>query len=466
MAYVRTHGNQIAIVHGERDPETRKVQQRVLFTLYSRPEAIAALDRDGEGGWDLTHMLEVHYPTVRFDWEKIRHGIEERMDSLPESYPYRTGRLLGRFRDDLVALVRQLEFADPQSMYSAAQLLSGQRRELEYLRELIDWRLELCDQDESEWNGDNAFFWRHRLQGGDIPPEAMERIAEAWDRRDFDRVNALARLYIECFEDYADGYHYLGLVSLEQDDLKAAIEQFEAARIAGRKLFPRRMAKKSYWRDHSTRPYMRALRSLTIASNRAGAYEDALGLCDLQETECGDLDAATTFRSVIFLNMGRWEDAKDAALRLVRIWPKHSLIAAFSWRELGDLGEALTCFLHGALNLPRTTRMLTGLPVSRPTTSAGARDHNIGVSECADLEAFLQLQPRASREFFRKILEDPTVMELLDELSNVRQRWQDTRKDPEHRDAFDRMQEMETVEFARSQAARLRHVLDPNRDLA
>lgn len=466
MAYVRTHGNQIAIVHGERDPETRKVQQRVLFSLYSRPEALAALGRDGKRDWDLCHMLEVHYPTVRFDWVKVRQGIEERMDSLPESYPYRTGQVLGRFRDDLVSFVRQLEFADPQSMYSAAQLLSGQRRELEYLRELIDWRLELCDQSESEWNGDNAFFWRHRLQGGDIPPDAMERIAGAWERREFDRVDALARLYIDCFEDYADGHHYRGLVALEHGDLETAIEHFENARVVGRKLFPRRMAKKRYWSEISTRPYMRALRSLTIALNRSGSYEDALNLCDRQEKECGDLDAATTFRSVVFLNMGRWEEAKDAALCLVKIWPEHSLIAAFAWRELGEVDEALACFLHGALNLPRTARMLMGLGVSRPTTSAGARDHNIGVSECADLEAFLQLQPRASREFFLTILEDPPVGALLDELADVRQRWQDTRTEPEHRVAFDRMHEMESVEFARSQAARLRHALDPNRDLA
>jgi len=466
MAYVRTHGNQIAIVHGERDPETRKVQQRVLFSLYSRPEAIAALGRDGESGWDLGQMLEVYYPTVRFDWEKIRQGIEERMDSLPESYPYSTGQVLGRFRDDLVAFVRQLEVADPQSVYSAAQLLSGQRRELEYVRELIDWRLKLCDQDESEWNADNEFFWRHRLQGGDIPPDAMERIAGLWERRELDQLGALARLYIECFADYADGHHYLGLVALERDDPKAAIDHFEDARIIGRKLFPRRMAKKWYWRDHSTRPYMRALRSLTIASNRARAYHDALDLCDLQETECGDLDAATTFRSVIFLNMGRWEEAKDAALRLVRIWPEHSLVAAFAWRELGDLGEAAACFLHGALNLPRTANMLLELPVAGPTSYADARDHNIGISQCADLDAFLQLQPHASREFFLKILHEPSVVELLDELADVRQRWQETRTDPELRDAFERLHEMETVEFARSQAVRLRHALDPNGDLA
>lgn len=459
MAYVRTHGNQLAIVHGERDPETRKVQQRVLFSLYSKPEALAALGRDEERGWNLEHMLRNQYPDLRFDWDKIKAGIEERMETLPDIYPYRTGQVLGRFRDDMLAFVRQLELTDPQSMYSAAQLLGEQRIELEYVRELIDWRLRVCDQDENEWNGDNAFFWRHRLQDRGIPGEAMERINEAWNRREIERVTALARLYIECFEDYADGHHYLGLVALEQGDLEAAIEQFEGAMVVGRKLFPRRLAKRHYWRDDRTRPYMRALRSMTIALNRTGAYEEALAFCDRQEKECGDADAATTLRSSIFLNMGRWEEARDAALCFTEIWPEHSLVAAFAWRELGELDEALARFLHGTLNRPRTARMLMGLRSSEPRTSEDIRDHNGGISECADLEAFLGRQPRASRRFFLKILKAPQVVELLKEAKAVRKRWHDTRTGPEHHDAFVRMNQMETVEFARSQAAGLRDVL-------
>ncbi len=35
MAYVRQRGNQLAIVHGVRDPETKKVEQQILFTIYS-----------------------------------------------------------------------------------------------------------------------------------------------------------------------------------------------------------------------------------------------------------------------------------------------------------------------------------------------------------------------------------------------------------------------------------------------
>lgn len=41
MPYVRVRGNQLAIVHGERAPGTQNVQQRILATIYSKPEALA-----------------------------------------------------------------------------------------------------------------------------------------------------------------------------------------------------------------------------------------------------------------------------------------------------------------------------------------------------------------------------------------------------------------------------------------
>ena len=95
MAYVRTHGKQNAIVHGERDPGSGKVQQRVLFTLYSRPEALAALGRrEGEENnrWNFQGLLELKHPAIRFDWKRIQAGVEERLDQLPESHPYQIGR--------------------------------------------------------------------------------------------------------------------------------------------------------------------------------------------------------------------------------------------------------------------------------------------------------------------------------------------------------------------------------------
>jgi hypothetical protein len=41
MAFVRRRGNQLAIVRGIRSPETKKVEQEILFTIFSRGEAAA-----------------------------------------------------------------------------------------------------------------------------------------------------------------------------------------------------------------------------------------------------------------------------------------------------------------------------------------------------------------------------------------------------------------------------------------
>ncbi len=457
MAYVRTHGNQVAIVHGERDPQTKKVQQRILFSLYSKPEALAALGRGEERSWDLEHMLRNRHQGVRFNWPKIQAGIEERVDELPDGYPYRTAQLQGRFREDLVALIRQLELADPQSMHSAARLLSEQRGELEHLRDLIDWRLKLSEQKENQWNGDNEFFWRHRLQPHDITPEAMERLSEAWNRRELDRVETLARLYLEVFDGYADGHHFLGLVALERDDLETALEQFDRTMTVGQTLFPKRLAKKHYWTDHATRPYMRGLRSFTVTLTRCAAYKKALAFCDRLERECGDDLAAMDFRAAVYLNMGRWEEARDQANKLIQVWPVFSLYAAFASFELGDWGAALASFLHGVLNRPRTARMLLDRPSPAPEGYDEARDHNGGIEECADLAGFLGRQTDASKGFFRGLLAAPEIAALVAEKrETIAQR--NKQRATADREAFDRMQQMSSIEFAREQAQRLRHL--------
>ncbi len=453
MAYVRTHGNQLAIVHGERDPETRKVQQRVLFTICSKPEALAAIGR-GEEGWPLDRMLEQRYPRVRFNWDKIRAGIEERMDALPDNYPFRAGEVLGRFRNDLCAFTRQLGLADPQCMYSAAELISEHRMELEYLRELIDWRLAVCDQEPDEWNGDNAFFWRHRLQPTDVPPEVVEKMADLYAERDLDRLEALARLFIDCYDDYAEGHNYLGLVAQERGKLEEAIEHFRRAMTEGRKLFPKRLAKKYYWSDLDTRPYMRGMRNLAVALMLLGRYDEALDVCARMEEECDDTLAAASFRAHIYLNMGQWSEAQRDAKRVVGIWPEHAYVAAFAALEQFDRVGAVQCFLHGALTCPRTGRILLGLRTSRPQGGDEIRDHNTGVVEVEYLEAFLARLSRRSRGFFKAIFKAPTTRALLAEVEQVA-----TRRRAQHathdREAFDRMMRMRSMEFAHEAAERV-----------
>src|SRR6266852_4829595 len=101
MAYIRRKGNQLAIVYGEREPHSGQVRQRILFTLYSRAEALEILGRGTKGGAErFRHLLEEQYPDLTFNWKKIRRAIEEHRDALPNHYEYRSQRLRARFRDD------------------------------------------------------------------------------------------------------------------------------------------------------------------------------------------------------------------------------------------------------------------------------------------------------------------------------------------------------------------------------
>lgn len=120
MAYVRQHGNQLAIVSGERDKETGSVQQRVLFTFYSKDEAKAAIGTGTENRKSLFQNLMCKaYPGSKFDWEKINQAIEQKLDILPEKYESRTAECSKDLSSTIKALVKDIVLADPYLIPSA-----------------------------------------------------------------------------------------------------------------------------------------------------------------------------------------------------------------------------------------------------------------------------------------------------------------------------------------------------------
>lgn len=459
MAYVRRRGKQLAIVHGEREPRSGSVQQRVVFTLYSRAEALEVLGRGTKGAAEaFRDLLRRQHPDLTFNWKKIRSAIEGQLDVLPDVYEYRSQRLRARFRDDLRAFARQLILADPQDLVSSADVIQEHRYELEYLTELIGWRLRVRDQTENAWNADNAFYWRFALQGRQVPPETEEHAAGLYERGEYDRAEAVFRLLVESFDGYAEGYNYLGLIALERRKLDRAIEHFRQTIVLGRKLFPARIAKSRYWHDHSTRPYMRGLRNLALTLNEAGRFAETLKICDQLADECDDTITATWQRAAVYLNTGQWTRATEAARRTVELDAGDSFLAAFAQFELGEHEEALELFLHGALNYPRAARMVAGERVRRAPrviSSHEADDHNTGVSLVRALHAFLRGQSRASRRFFRGLVRDARVAQLLDERVATERRWQAQHPTGE-REAFDQMQRMRSRQFARLEAGKLR----------
>jgi tetratricopeptide (TPR) repeat protein len=103
-------------------------------------------------------------------------------------------------------------------------------------------------------NADNPFYRRFALQGRDVPPDTEEHAAGLYERREHQRAAAVFRLLVDCFDGYAEGYNYLGLIALSQRQLDEAIEHFRKTIELGRKRFPARIGKKRYWSDHATRP--------------------------------------------------------------------------------------------------------------------------------------------------------------------------------------------------------------------
>jgi len=454
MAYVRARGHQVLIVKGDRDATTKRVVQRTLFTIYSKAEAEEALADLAKGGGRFGGLLVASHSGVTFDWKRIRRGLQNLLHVLPEQYDVRDERVRSRFRDGLRSFARQLLQADPQQLLASAELIREHRGELEFLADVIAWRTKLCEQPGSEWNSDNRFYWRFESASRQAPADIEELAADWWERRDLDRAESAFRLMVDCLDGYAEGHNYLGLIALDRGRPEEAIESFTKTMELGRHLFPSRIAKRSWWRDDRTRPYMRGMRNLAMALNRAGRFREALDTCDRLENECGDRDTAMAHRASVYLNSGLWPEAVAAALYLHRVSPRHSLAAALALFEVGRRREALEKFIHGALNGPRAARMLLGIRDAAPRTRDEAEDHNVGVTLCHEVHGYLRDRRRASLRFFKGIATRPSVTSLLKEAEDVVQRWHEQHRSG-GREAFDRMNEMRSIDFARNQSRAL-----------
>jgi tetratricopeptide (TPR) repeat protein len=452
MAYVRQRGKQLAIVHGARDPETRKVEQQILFTLYSKSEALEALGKKEPTNAERFRMiLESSHPTIRFDWKKLRRDIEANLEILPDTYDYRSTRFRGRFREDLTRFAKQLILVEPGKTPSSSQLLSEHRQELEYLRELIVWRLDSPKEQVDRWDEDDDFFWRFAARDSQVPSDIEEQAAGYYERREHGRAAVAFRLLTDAFEDYADGHNYLGLIALDQGHLDEAIGHFEKTMEVGRRLFPKRISRDRWWSDHSTRPYIRGLQNLALALNQAKRYDDALAACERLQHECQDDITAAAHRASVYLNTSRWQSALDAALYIHEISPGEGVVAALAAFQLGRPDDARVWFLHAALNKPRTVAMVVGAKFPRPTNHDEAEDHNMGVTLVRALSGHLEKRSPASQRFFADLWRSDQVTRCRKELEDVTRRWHEDRKNRD-RVAYDRMMRMRTVDFARETA--------------
>ena len=451
MAYVRKRGNQLAIVQGERDPESGNVCQRILFTFYSKKEAIAALDESQNGL--LKGLLECEYPEIRFNWKQIWWAVAKNLEALPEHYEYREAEMVKRFRSDLCAFTRQLALNDPQWLFPSAELLRQHRFELEYLQELIGWRLKLCDAKPDEFNRDNEFYWRFRLRGREVPVDTEEGVSAIYDKGDLDRTEAVVRLLVDTFEDDAENHNYLGLIALDRGNLEEAAWRFTLMMELVRKRLLRWLTSRLFVNNHRGKPYRRGLSNLILTLNRLGQYDQALAHADQLERVCGDY-AGEYYRALIHLNRGAWEEAATAARHVRNLWQEMSLVAALASFEMGRSEESVADFLHGACNHPTAALLIAGRRAKKPTTHDERRDWESGAALLENAGAYFSQRGPRARRFLGSLIANPGVARLMSEVEETR-RQRDKERPRSTRDAWDRLRRMESVQFARERAVEI-----------
>jgi tetratricopeptide (TPR) repeat protein len=456
MAYIRKRGNQLAIVHGERDPETSKVGQRILFTFYSKKEAIAALDPTQ--GKLLQDLLEIEYPEIRFPWKRIWRELAGNIEGLPDNYEYQEAETVKRFRSDLCAFTRQVVLCEPQWLFSSAELLQQHRYELEYLIDLIRWRLELCHSKQDEWNRDNEFYWRLRLRGRDVPADIEEEISGLYDQGDLNRTEAIVRLLADSFENDAESHNYLGLIALERGNLEDAVMQFTKMMELSRKRLPRRLTPSLFENNHRGKPYRRGLSNLLITLNRLGRYDEALQLADQLEHVFADRESAVYYRAEIHLNRGAWADAVSAARYVRKLWPEMSFIAAMGSFEMGRMEESVVDFLHGACNHPSAAPLLASRRTKVPKTNDEIRDRQMGADLLQNLGGYLSRNGSRAKRFFGALITIPKFIALMSDIEETRHK-RDEENQTNSRILWKQLEYMESPKFAMEKGAEICRLL-------
>lgn len=465
MPYVRLHGNQIALVHGARDKSSGKVQQRTLFTLYSKREAQAATG-DGENAEHARYfrqLLETANPDLKFDWNDLNDQILQKMEALPDIYPLQQERTTNTLRRALDEFAKQIVLADtaysPAGRMSVNQLSDDLRALMFIIQTRLDdasSRAELNKETASPFDHYDPFCWRSEVLSNEVPPDIEELSIDFYQSHEFDRAKQLLSLLVRCFPNYAEGFNRLGLIELTEGRPQEAVELFKTTVKVGRGRFPRRIPKSQYWQDLETRPYMRGLMNLALALNQAEKYNEALEVCDQLQRECGSkgADAAIAHRAVAFLNLNRWGESYTEACQLLDYVPNEGFIAGYAAFELGHTQDAIELFLYAAANSPHTASMLLDTKVSSPKSHSEVDDYNAGIELCRSLLRYFDQQSAKSKKFFKRLRDHYEVRELLRETLDCTRKHGTGGADA-HRKNYDRWRQLKSRNHAKTMALKL-----------
>jgi len=418
MAYVRTKGNQVLLVHGVRNPDSGAVEQQTLFTFYTKAEIAAAL---GEHQKLFRGLLDMEHQGLRLDWTTIDQGLREHIGDVPDDAPSRRNTVAVEFRCALVELTRVAWELDAYNSKGAWQVVQDNRGAISLIIEQLKRLQSAKAPDDHEFSRDSPSLWRQAARARSIPLAGWEQLDDLWDHCKYAEAESLAGLLAEAFPMFADGRNYLGLAAAERGDLQAALAHFKEAEAVGRKQFPRRIAKSRYWSDHDTRPFLRAIMHQVSIHNQLGQFHEALASCDRLARDYGQDMTANALSVPVLLNDRQWHEARRRAEGLSEIYPENNLLAALAALELRDTAQARERFIRSALQLPATTALLLGVRLHKGMVE-DARDHNGGVALLRETGPYRATHGK-SLKVFRELWSHPVVVQAVAEADEVRQKW-------------------------------------------
>lgn len=417
MAFFRTRGNSISLLHGVRN-EGMGVRHVKLHTFSSLDQLRAALE---DGAWRrLQVRVEQEHPNLMLRWDVLRQqGMElcsasERKPNLQERVEA-TNKAARKLIDSLCAL------PEPQELYLKAvgpklvEVIRVALHRYNKLREMNESTLELIlesllpDPEQTETLVERG---RCAFDAGRVAV-ARKRFAEA-------------RAYDPCDPDVLNT-EAIGWIERKKFDLAEAL--LEEARTIAYHQLPN--PRKSYsWYQHEVRPYIRATYNLALVRLGQERWQEALDLCQECLERCPNDGVGARYllgpllQSAGHLRLAAEEYRKSCGSGLID--PPDSFFDLCNVElQLGHTLPAVEAFCQGlAVNL-HVPPLLLKKPRRRPLPSHLTADS----PECA--QAYVQERGSSwtaeSLNIVRALWKDPVLRETVaklqsldDQLENVR----------------------------------------------
>ncbi len=456
VAYVRRRGKQLLIVAGERHPTSRKVEQRILSTFYSRAEALEMLGRgaDPASAARFERLVEERCPALRFDWDALRSAVAAEIDHLPATYESRSEAPTARLEAEVLALVRAIHRAPRHaSAGSTGGSVEESRAALEYLAEVIADRL----APDAATTAQGPFSWRFAEGPSPAPHEAHAHLVGLWAGGEPERAERGLRVLVAAYPGHTEGHSALGRLALDRGDLPRAETHLRRAVDLGRAALPKVVPRRPAPRTDRALAHARDLGLLAQALVRAARHSEAEATA-AELADRGDDRAASLYRAAVAIHRAEWGAAADLCTAHLALSAAHRVINAFAQHELGEPKAGLTALLYAAFSAPRAARLAAGLTVSPARLDLEAEEQAIGVEVSALLDGYLTARGVEARERFARVILDPQVAKLVSSVTQLRRAWHAGKKtDPETGHYLARSM---TLEFAAAQLNRLAHLIE------